>query len=128
MAHVYRRDSGRPIREAMDEAGMSGPKLAEATRRVDPAGKGVSAATVGNLAGTGPSTHDRARLGTAWWIAEVLNKPLQRLFSMTPPSTVTDERATPDEREDRDGTRAADEAEADRGPLPDLPLDGRPLG
>lgn len=95
MTHLYRRDNGRPIRSRMDELGLSCPTLAEATRHVDPDGKGVSAAAIGNLVGRGSSAHDRGRLRTAWLIAEVLNAPLQDLFSMHSPLTVTDERAIP---------------------------------
>lgn len=93
MAHLYRRDSGRPIRHRMDVLGISCPQLARATRRVDPAGKGVSTATIGKLTGTGTSANERFRLDTCWFVAEVLHEPLQDLFSMTAPSTVTDERA-----------------------------------
>lgn len=95
MTHLYRRDRGAPIRKRMDELKLSCPSLADATRRVDPDGKGISAATVGNLAGRGTSAHDRCRLRTAWLIAEVLGTPLQNLFSMDPVVTVTDEKETP---------------------------------
>lgn len=100
MAHLYRRDAGRPIRNRMDTLGISCPQLAKATRRVDPAGKGVSTATIGKLTGTGPSAKERFRLDTCWFVAEVLHEPLQDLFSMAPPVTVTDERIQSREGDD----------------------------
>lgn len=87
---LHRR--GDAIRVAMDRAGMSGPDLAAATRRVDPNGKGVSPAVIGFLAGSGKSARDRCRIGTAWLIATALDLPLQSLFSMPSTSTSTEER------------------------------------
>ncbi|HEX5567424.1 MAG TPA: XRE family transcriptional regulator [Streptomyces sp.] len=100
MSHLYRKDSGHPIRKAMKAARMSAPRVAEATRHVDPNGKGVSEVTVHQIAGSGETARDRCRLRTAWWIAEALDAPLQDLFSMTPPVTVTEERSTPHADED----------------------------
>jgi hypothetical protein len=88
----------------MARAGLSIPQLAEATRQVDPAGKGVAAATVGHLVGQGKTARDRCELTTAWLVAEALhrrtNAPLQDLFAMPTPSTSTIERSTPHAEEE----------------------------
>ncbi len=101
MSHLYRKGEGQPLRDAMRAAGVSGPELAEATRRVDPAGKGVSAAVIGFLTGQGASARERCRINTAWWICEALDEPIQRHFSMSAASTETVERSKSDEPEDR---------------------------
>jgi hypothetical protein len=95
MSKLVRKGAGKPIRDAMRAAGLTGPELAEATRRVDPTGKGISPATVGRLAGRGKTARDECRLWTAWLMTEVLDTPIQRLFSMPTPSTSTVERSTP---------------------------------
>lgn len=92
MTHLFRKGDGQPLRDAMDEAGLSGPQLAEATKAVDPDGKGLSAAAVGRITGLGKTAQDRCRLGSAWLIAEALdaagaNAPLQRLFGRFPMPT-----------------------------------------
>lgn len=94
MCLLLRRDGGRPIRAAMDAAGLSGPDLAQATRTVDPAGKGVSPALIGFLTSTGRSARDRCRIWSGWLIAEALRKPVQDLF-MPSRSTSTEERSIP---------------------------------
>lgn len=100
MCLLLRRDGGRPIRAAMDAAGLSGPDVAQATRTVDPAGKGVSPALVGFLTGTGRSARDRCRLWSGWLIAEALHSPVQDLF-MPSRSTSTEERSTHGDEDDR---------------------------
>lgn len=92
MTHLFRKGNGQPIRTAMRAAGLSGPQLAEATKAVDPDGKGISPAAVGKIVGLGSSTQDRCRLRSAWLIADALdaagaNAPLQRLFSRIPMPT-----------------------------------------
>lgn len=89
---LRRKDGGQPLRDAMRDAGLSGPALADATRRIDASGRGISPATVGKLAGQGGSAADACRLRTAWLIAEALDKPMHRLFSMPAVSTDTVER------------------------------------
>lgn len=101
MTHLIRKGAGQPLRDAMKAKGMSGPDLAEATRRVDQTGRGVSAAIVGRLAGQGTTARERCRLRTAWLIAEGLDVAVQALFTMPAPSTVTVERSRPDEHHDR---------------------------
>jgi hypothetical protein len=100
MPKLHRKADGKPLREAMARAGLSIPQLAEATRRMDPAGKGVSAATVGRLAGQGKTARESCELRTAWVVAEALHKetnaPLQDLFAMPTGSTSIIERSSPD--------------------------------
>lgn len=104
MPKLHRKDDGRPIRDAMARAGLSIPALAKATQKVDPAGKGVSTATVGRLAGQGKTARNVCELKTAWFVAEALheetNAPLQDLFAMPTGSTSNIERSTPDAEEE----------------------------
>ncbi len=72
----------------MARAGLSIPALAEATKRVDPAGKGVSPAAVGRLAGQGKTARSTCELKTAWFIAEALHAPLPDLFTIPTHLTV----------------------------------------
>lgn len=99
MPKLHRKADGKPLRDAMKAAGLSIPQLAEATRRVDPDGKGVSPATVGRLAGQGKTARGSCELKTAWFVAEALhrraNAPLQDLFAMPTGSTSNIERSTP---------------------------------
>jgi len=96
MPKLLRKGGGQPIRDAMKRAGLTGPALAAATRKIDPASRGVSTSTIGRLTGTGRSARDRCELGTAWLIAEALhlrtNAPLQELFGIPTDSTLTIER------------------------------------
>lgn len=91
MPRLHRRSDGQPIRDAMRAGGWSIPKLAEATRKVDPLGLGVSRSTVGVLVAGGSSGRERCRLRTAWLIADALGAPLQALFDMPGASTSTGE-------------------------------------
>ncbi|UUU21671.1 XRE family transcriptional regulator [Streptomyces sp. DSM 40750] len=104
MPKLHRKGKGKPLRDAMDAAGLSGPELAEATKEVDPAGKGVSPATVGRITGRGKTARDTCEWTTAWYVAQALhrrvNAPLQDLFDMPPHLTVKVERSTPDAQEE----------------------------
>lgn len=104
MPKLHRKEDGQPIRAAMARAGLSIPALAEATKKVDPTGKGVSPATVGRLVGQGKTARERCELETAWFVAEALheetNAPLQDLFAMPTGSTSNIERSTPDAEEE----------------------------
>ena len=95
MPSLHRKSNGQPLRAAMAASGLSIPKLAVATKRVDPGGRGVSKSAVGMLVSEGSSARDRCRLRTAWLIADALNQPIQALFSMTEESTSTKERSIP---------------------------------
>lgn len=104
MPKLHRKADGNPLRAAMHRAGLSIPALAEATKRVDPAGRGVSAATVGRLAGQGKTARESCELRTAWIVTEALhretNTPLQDLFAMPGSSTSNIERSIPDAEEE----------------------------
>lgn len=92
--HLLRRKAhGQPIRAAIRDAGLSGPKLAAATRRIDPRGIGVSAAAIGVIAGRGDTSRDRCRLRTAWLVSAALGKPMADLFHMPPPTAWLTEEA-----------------------------------
>lgn len=93
MSLLHRKSAGQPIRDSMERAGLSIPALARATQEVDPAGKGVSAALIGRLVATGTSERERCRLRNAWYIAEALHDPLQKLFAMPEGATSTVERS-----------------------------------
>lgn len=104
MPKLSRKGEGEPLRDAMKRAGLSGPKLAEATKDVDPTGKGVAPATIGRITGRGKSAGSTCEWTTAWLVAEALhrriNAPLQDLFSMPSRSTSTIERSRPDAEEE----------------------------
>lgn len=108
MPKLQRKGDGQPLRDAMRAAGLSITGLADATRRVDPQGRGVSSATVGRLAGRGSSARSRCDWRTAWVIVEALHRrtptPLQDLFAMPTAMptdlTVTVERSRADAEED----------------------------
>ncbi|MFJ4847605.1 XRE family transcriptional regulator [Streptomyces sp. NPDC088733] len=92
MEVLHRREAGKPIRDAMEELGLSGPAVAAATKEIDPEGKGISAAKVGQLAGQGKTAKDRCKRHTGELVAQVLHRPLDALFSMPTTSTSTVER------------------------------------
>ncbi|MFI2078633.1 XRE family transcriptional regulator [Streptomyces triculaminicus] len=100
MSKVLRKSNGQPLREAMRAAGLSGPKLAAATRHIDPQGKGVSAAAIGFITGCGRTARERCRPRTAQLIADALGHPVHELFAMPAPSTVTVEKAIADAEEE----------------------------
>lgn len=102
MTHLFRKGDGEPIRKAMRAAGLSGPKLADATKGIDPEGKGLSPAAIGKITGRGKTAKDRCRLQSARLIARALDVPTQHLFRQFPmpsDSTSTVERSTPDAHE-----------------------------
>lgn len=101
MSHLFRLGQGEPIRAAMRRRGFSGPRLAEATKAVDPDGRGISPAAIGRIAGRGKTSRDRCHLTSAWLIACALEEPLQDLFSLRMPndSTLTVERSRSDAHE-----------------------------
>ncbi|MDX3587299.1 XRE family transcriptional regulator [Streptomyces europaeiscabiei] len=104
MPKLHRKGEGKPLRDAMDRADLTIEELAEATKTVDPEGKGVSASTIGRLTSRGKSARSRCEEHTAWVVATALhrltNAPLQDLFD--PPffipsdSTSTVERSRTD--------------------------------
>lgn len=100
MPKLSRKGEGKPLRDAMHAADLTIEELAEATKEVDPAGRGISPATVGRLTGRGKTARTNCELSTAWFVAEALhrrtNAPLQELFSMPTDSTSTVERSRSD--------------------------------
>lgn len=100
MPKLSRKGEGKPLRDAMDRANLTIEELAEATKDVDPDGKGISPATVGRLTSRGKSGRKNCEWTTAWFVAEALhrktNAPLQDLFSIPAGSTSTVERSRPD--------------------------------
>lgn len=100
MPKLSRKDEGKPLRDAMERAGFTIEELAEATKEMDPAGKGASPASIGFLISRGKSARDNCEWTTAWWVAEALHRrtvaPLQDLFSMPQGSTSTVERSSSD--------------------------------
>ncbi|MEW2636552.1 XRE family transcriptional regulator [Streptomyces sp. NPDC048389] len=95
MTNLVRKGEGKPLRAAMQRAGMSALALAAATKRVDVRGQGIGPTTAYKLAGAGEKGVDICRLRTAWLVATVLREPLQELFDMPAVSTDTVERSTP---------------------------------
>ncbi|MFE4535628.1 XRE family transcriptional regulator [Streptomyces scopuliridis] len=100
MPKVFRKGDGQPLRDEMERQGLSGPELADKTKRVDPEGRGVSAATIGRVAGKGRTARDRCELSTAWLITEGLDARIHRLFRMPSRSTMTIERSRSDAEEE----------------------------
>lgn len=77
---MRKRDDGRPIRVAMQEADLSILRLAEKTKRVDPARYGISKSLIGALVATGSSARDCCRPRSAALLSAALDKPLHDLF------------------------------------------------
>jgi hypothetical protein len=104
MPKLHRKGEGKPLRDAMERAHLTIEELAEATKTVDPDGKGISASTVGRLTSRGKSARNRCEEFTAWVVTAALhqrtNAPLQDLFDppffMPPRSTSTVERSRSD--------------------------------
>jgi hypothetical protein len=95
MANLVRKGKGKPLRDAMEQKGLSGNQLAAATKIADIRGRGVGKSIVCKIAGKGPDGDEPCRLRTAWLMATVLDEPLQELFDMPTVSTDTVERSTP---------------------------------
>ncbi|MES9804965.1 helix-turn-helix transcriptional regulator [Streptomyces cinereoruber] len=95
MTNLLRKNHGSPIRAAMERRGLTGERLAKATKAADVMGRGISLATVSKIAGRGETAVEHCRLRTAWLIATVLREPLQDLFDMPSVSTDTVERSSP---------------------------------
>ena len=96
MANLIRKGEGRTLREAMKRKGYSAEQLAAATKKVDAAGRGISAATIWKVTGSGSTATDGCRLRTAWLMATAMGEPLQEHFDMPAVSTDTVERSKSD--------------------------------
>jgi len=88
---MYRRDGGRPIREAIKREGISIPLLAARTKEIDPEGRGLSQALIGFYTSEGASGRESATARTAALVAAGLNSPTEEFFSdhPIPPSPQT---------------------------------------
>ena len=100
MPNLLRKSDGRPLRDAIQAAGLSCPKLAAATKQLDPNGRGISPALVGRLTGRGTSARDHCRPRTAQLIAQALGRGVEELFTLPEASTDTVERSNPDGNDD----------------------------
>lgn len=81
---MHRLDNGQPIRDALQEAGLSIERLAEKTKEVDPAGYGISRSAIGHMVSTGPSGRsDFARRSTDL-VAAALGRSVEELFAEPP--------------------------------------------
>ncbi|MFF3730444.1 XRE family transcriptional regulator [Streptomyces sp. NPDC002476] len=96
MANLIRKGEGKSLREAMKRKGLSAEQLAAATKAVDVTGRGVSAATVWKVTGSGSTAAAGCRLRTAWLMATAMGEPLQEHFDMPTVSTDTVERSKSD--------------------------------
>ena len=85
---MYRRDGGRPIREAIERAGLSIPRLAARTKEIDPEGRGLSQALIGFYTSTGASGRESISNHAAELLAAGVNSPTEELFTdhPSPPS------------------------------------------
>ena len=79
----------------MQELGLSGPAVAARTKAIDPEGRGISPAKVGQLAGQGRTAKDRCKRLTGELLSLALRRPLDALFVAPSPSTSIVERSTP---------------------------------
>jgi hypothetical protein len=109
MPKLTRKGEGQPLRAAMDRADLTLEELAEATKEVDPAGKGISASTIGRLTSRGKSARERCEEHTAWVVAVALhrltNAPLQDLFD--PPFFIPSDSTSTEERSRSDAANEA---------------------
>lgn len=81
---MHRLDNGQPIRDAIHAAGLSIERLAEKTKKADPAGYGISQSAIGHMVSTGPSGRDSFTTRSADLVARALGKPVAELFTNTP--------------------------------------------
>lgn len=86
---MRRRQNGKPIRTAMQAAGLSIPALAARTREVDPTGKGLSKAMVGFAVSAGKSGRDEVSERTATLLAAALEVTQDWLFMEDAPTAAT---------------------------------------
>jgi hypothetical protein len=81
---MYRRDGGRPIREAIKRAGLSIPRLARRTKEIDPEGRGLSQAFIGFYTSTGSSGREPISTRAAGLMAAGVDSPTEELFTDQP--------------------------------------------
>jgi hypothetical protein len=95
MTNLIRKGAGKPLRDAMKRKGLSAEQLAAATKEVDVTGRGISAATVWKVTGSGSTAVNECRFRTGWLMTTAMGEPLQTHFDMPTVSTDTVERSTP---------------------------------
>jgi len=78
---MHRLDNGQPIRDAIHAAGLSIERLAEMTKRSDPAGYGISQSAIGHMVSTG---RDSFTARSADLVARALGVSVEELFTNTP--------------------------------------------
>jgi hypothetical protein len=81
---MHRRDNGRPIRDAIAEAGLSIESLAEKTKGID--GYGISRSAIGHMVSQGSSGRNAFNDRSCDLVAKALDKPIAELFSDTAPT------------------------------------------
>ncbi|GGJ87378.1 hypothetical protein GCM10011583_18630 [Streptomyces camponoticapitis] len=81
---MYRRNGGKPIRDAIRRAGLSIPRLAARTKEIDPEGRGLSQALIGFYASEGASGRESASTRTTELMAAGLDSPIEELFGDHP--------------------------------------------
>ncbi|MGW2010962.1 XRE family transcriptional regulator [Streptomyces nigrescens] len=81
---MHRLDDGQPIRDAIQEAGLSIERLAEKTKQVDPAGYGISRSAIGHMVSTGPSGRHGFARRSVDLVAAALERPVTELFGDSP--------------------------------------------
>jgi hypothetical protein len=83
---MHRLDNGQPIRDAMQEAGLSIERLADKTKEADPAGYGISRSAIGHMVSTGPSGRGEFERRSADLVASALERPITELFAEHSPT------------------------------------------
>jgi predicted DNA-binding transcriptional regulator AlpA len=84
---MLRRDSGAPIRTAMNRAGLDIKALAARTREVDPEGRGISKSLVGYAVSSGRTAREEFSERASVLISTALDEPLGQLFHAEDSST-----------------------------------------
>lgn len=77
---MHRLDGGRQLREAIEAAGLSIPKLSARTKEIDPEGKGLSSAFIGFYTSTGASAREDISDRAARLMAAGVDQPVEALF------------------------------------------------
>ncbi|WP_432041470.1 hypothetical protein [Streptomyces cadmiisoli] len=92
---MRRLEKGAPLRDAMRAAGLDIPRLAAATKSVDPSGEGLSRASVGHIVGAGKTAREECSDRAAELITSALAKALgQEVDGLFEVPVFTPERST----------------------------------
>lgn len=98
---MKRRDHGLPLLRARLRHGWSQAQVAERTRQVDPAGKGVSSQLVARMESQGASAKDSCLFRSAELIAAALAIPLSQGFDVQDTHGVRTPRVSTQRGDDR---------------------------